>query len=666
MSNTVGIYATALSCLSAPAVKLFATKLSGGKLPSAISTSQSSETGKAALLQYVSKLLNSSQKSLDGRRLVHLPSTKQALRSAISVNSVAIASRQVGPEGDLLCLTPKWMQIQKLVWAVRGDRSSGSSVASSLAASEFGNVKYAAYPLRIQQPLFASKCQLLSFMESNRLLRHICHAVEADDLDAVLPLLLETLVRLNMKKSIQAVEKLCSLPSIQTTSESSSTIISIDCDDEPISNLPASNHLTQLASSERANLMRDSSSVALEPSAPALARFTATWTLIECVYQSLKVIEKHKLFAIAVEIAEEVLGIDSEIGQSDVESSQINLMDRLTSIDSNATFTFRKWARTVDHMESCECGFQCLLASRSTIAACHSRRGALFGRLALNLSSHLKRPDRALLVCEAAIADESVKVGELFGMFARRAALKRQFEKQSKQVRLKSEPDVAESVDEFCSVVVPELMILGRATSRKAGVKSRFFGHNDQLCTVEQLVIQHFAVEGGWRGVHCENGLWSMLSSLLFVDIMFSNVADAFHIPFESAPLDWGTESFYLKRKGEIDQRLVEIESDANEMTRISALLSNAFSQFDECVVAGINWNAYTLDELQEICAAVGGKALALIARRLIVERDAWSGGLPDLLLIRQREAMWSKSNRNAIDCRISNGAGSACCMRTV
>lgn len=37
-----------------------------------------------------------------------------------------------------------------------------------------------------------------------------------------------------------------------------------------------------------------------------------------------------------------------------------------------------------------------------------------------------------------------------------------------------------------------------------AGLKSRFYGLDDEQCTVEELALQYYASEegGGWQGVH--------------------------------------------------------------------------------------------------------------------------------------------------------------------
>ncbi|CAI5477695.1 unnamed protein product [Closterium sp. Yama58-4] len=83
----------------------------------------------------------------------------------------------------------------------------------------------------------------------------------------------------------------------------------------------------------------------------------------------------------------------------------------------------------------------------------------------------------------------------------------------------------------------------------------------DEQCSVEQLALQHYASEegGGWKGVHCEGSLWSTLFVLLFWDVIFAPVPDAFHHPFQTAPLDFGSPLFASTRLPLVRARLEEL-----------------------------------------------------------------------------------------------------------
>ncbi len=107
-----------------------------------------------------------------------------------------------------------------------------------------------------------------------------------------------------------------------------------------------------------------------------------------------------------------------------------------------------------------------------------------------------------------------------------------------------------------------------------AGLKSRFYGLDDEQCSVEELALQYYASEegGGWRGVHrqallvagharllafawqspfrgflasiysclrcmcSEGGIWATLFGLLMWDVLFMHVPDVFRTPFQVRP----------------------------------------------------------------------------------------------------------------------------------
>ncbi len=60
-------------------------------------------------------------------------------------------------------------------------------------------------------------------------------------------------------------------------------------------------------------------------------------------------------------------------------------------------------------------------------------------------------------------------------------------------------------------------------------------------------------------GLHCEGGVWATLFGLLMWSVMFADVAEVFRTPFQTAPLDLGTEAFFSARRRLIEARLQEI-----------------------------------------------------------------------------------------------------------
>ncbi|KAI8009719.1 hypothetical protein LOK49_LG06G02228 [Camellia lanceoleosa] len=56
----------------------------------------------------------------------------------------------------------------------------------------------------------------------------------------------------------------------------------------------------------------------------------------------------------------------------------------------------------------------------------------------------------------------------------------------------------------------------GRPLNCKTGMKSKFYGEDEEQCGVEQLPMQYYVrAGGGWHGVHTESGIWLTIFGLL-------------------------------------------------------------------------------------------------------------------------------------------------------
>lgn len=83
--------------------------------------------------------------------------------------------------------------------------------------------------------------------------------------------------------------------------------------------------------------------------------------------------------------------------------------------------------------------------------------------------------------------------------------------------------------------MILQVTITGRPINRQTGMKSRFYGYDDDQCSVEELALQHYAGESGgrWQGVHSENGIWRTLFALLMWDVLFADIPNVFWHPFQ-------------------------------------------------------------------------------------------------------------------------------------
>ncbi|KAH7623249.1 hypothetical protein Ndes2526B_g01671 [Nannochloris sp. 'desiccata'] len=250
---------------------------------------------------------------------------------------------------------------------------------------------------------------------------------------------------------------------------------------------------------------------------------------------------------------------------------------------------------------------------------CPSRRGTWWLRLSTDLE-HLGRSNDALEIGEAALADESLSPGD-------RLALQRRVLRLGKPPRRWKKPSWATAAQREPR----EVRITGRPLSNQTGVKSRFYGYDGEQCSVEELALQFYASSAGgeFTGAHTEGGIWATLFGLLLWPQLFSlPVPDAFRTPFQTHPLDLDSDGFYTARIPEIEEKLSMIASGA-----APALIASIWEEHLGTLCRGVNWERWSVEELQVVASCVGGPGLAAVCRLLAQDHGGWQGGMPDLLL---------------------------------
>jgi hypothetical protein len=101
-----------------------------------------------------------------------------------------------------------------------------------------------------------------------------------------------------------------------------------------------------------------------------------------------------------------------------------------------------------------------------------------------------------------------------------------------------------------------------------------------------------------------------------------------FRSRFQSAPLDFGSDSFYEVRRSGIDVRLGEVASGL-----APSLLTSTWRENQGRWCKGVNWNHFTLSDLVDICQCVGPIGLSVVMRMLAEDYRGVRSGMPDLLL---------------------------------
>ena len=132
--------------------------------------------------------------------------------------------------------------------------------------------------------------------------------------------------------------------------------------------------------------------------------------------------------------------------------------------------------------------------------------------------------------------------------------------------------------------------------------------------TVEEFSLQYYEDEG-WKGcvplhsrqgfarnipyrLHSEGRIVYTIFGLLFWDIIFATIPGAFETPFQVAPLDIDTDTFYHSRRELFEKRLDEIkQGKAREIIRDVYLRHRD----DQTLCVGVRWDLVEGEDLENI-----------------------------------------------------------------
>ena len=150
-----------------------------------------------------------------------------------------------------------------------------------------------------------------------------------------------------------------------------------------------------------------------------------------------------------------------------------------------------------------------------------------------------------------------------------------------------------------------------------------------QYCSVEEFCLHHYSVNGLPDGLHAEGAVLNSFLGLLFWDIIYMDVPDAFRDPGQALPLDWDTDNFFKARESFIQIRLAELRSlDIEEVA--AQVIDSWISHFG--VISLINWNLFSSEEkLRDLILCFDPVSLAAVMERMIRDHRSTRSGLPDL-----------------------------------
>lgn len=199
-----------------------------------------------------------------------------------------------------------------------------------------------------------------------------------------------------------------------------------------------------------------------------------------------------------------------------------------------------------------------------------------------------------------------------------------------------------------------EVLVEGEKVTGVTGIKSKWLVEEEQedllagndtpivseapvLSTVEVLALSHYAKEG-YAGLHLENTLFHHIFALLFHTILFTPHPDVFQTRFQTHPLDFFTDDFYLGRESLLKARCDEIESWTINDLVTEIMASDARLRERKIRATGLGWDSMEPETLEQMVNCMNPHALAEVMKCMAEGYREHCGGLPDLVLWRPAE----------------------------
>jgi Fanconi-associated nuclease 1 len=121
------------------------------------------------------------------------------------------------------------------------------------------------------------------------------------------------------------------------------------------------------------------------------------------------------------------------------------------------------------------------------------------------------------------------------------------------------------------------------------------------------------------------------LFALLLWPIIFLPLPGAFETPYQLAPLDLGSDSFYTSRSAVIEKRLADMQKTSDCLAMLKEIDDRERPR--GTLAVGVSWG-YEANDLREIVECLGGKALSVLCRMFCEEYGHRASGVPDLMYV--------------------------------
>uniref|UniRef100_A0A914DF53 Fanconi-associated nuclease n=1 Tax=Acrobeloides nanus TaxID=290746 RepID=A0A914DF53_9BILA len=268
-----------------------------------------------------------------------------------------------------------------------------------------------------------------------------------------------------------------------------------------------------------------------------------------------------------------------------------------------------------------------LLLTKGLERLCPNSRGQWFDRLALNLQSHLKKPDEALEACTIGLNDVSVKDKDKVLL-------------QDRAIKL------VKDGTSFIPVVVFEepdkVTIEGEVLAKEIGDQriNHFILPNStddgtiQNCRVEDVALHYFLNQREFdEGVHGEGQPWHSLFGLLCYDIIFDHsVPGVWFSELQIHPVDLTTPYLYSNRKEKFDARF-DFLLNADKKT-LEELVSKHYEEHFNEQNTEVSWELFTnLEQIHRFLSCCEPNMLVALFKRMVMDYRSVRSGFPDLVV---------------------------------
>ncbi|CAG9320795.1 unnamed protein product [Blepharisma stoltei] len=260
-----------------------------------------------------------------------------------------------------------------------------------------------------------------------------------------------------------------------------------------------------------------------------------------------------------------------------------------------------------------------------------NKRGHWWERLIIITRAHLALKSQSTDLVHLALSDPLLRSG-------RRITL----ERQAQRLGI---PHTASELfgNEYDSYNHPLFQdITTYAACKNEDGRPLFKTDSGEFLAVEQYALWWYSKDG-WKGYHSENLILpSIYAILMWKAIFYDEVPYVFQTPFQSFPLDYKSDEFYIKRKHMFDLALNELENCEDLYFYFVGL----YEKYLNTTCAFISWAAcesWGKHNLGVIVKGLGKNVLKKICETFAMDFKHHIHGMPDLVLWRGEEVKFSE-----------------------